>query len=629
MEVLFSWLIAILKTISQILMAGVAITAFSMLLYAMTFNLHQKVARAFSLVMVCVVIIYTSESLASTITDPAALSFWLKTQWVGIIFLPPVYLQFSNSILATTGKPSKGKRLVAIIASYIISCGFLVLLITNHFAGSLISDGITLPHLRPQPGAYLFAIFFYISVASSWYNFIRSYLRTTTSSSHRRMGYLLFGSLSPLIGAAPLLLFGSGIIRTFNSVFWAVSAFNYFLVLILLILMAYAVAFFGTGQPDRQIKTRLLEWLMRGPLTASLTLGIITITHRVGVITDNPYPAAIPILVVGSILLIEYLITLVLPVAERYLFWGEERHELQTLQRLKDSFLTQKDIQQFVEMLISAVSDQLQAKGGFITANTNGNMNLLYAFGHKPTKNIEAEMASLLKKDDLTTLSYFKQNDTLYIPLSEIKNQGKTILLGILALDQVVNYPLPKDEQQSFNVLLERIKLVLRETGLQQNIFSAIQEFSTDVEKIRQIRAVGRFGSSQELSRDLPELQPDMIQVVRDALIHYWGGPRLTESPLMQLKIVQLEAAQNSGNYTNAIRSVLKQAVDRIKPEGERHYTTDWILYNILDLKFLEGQKVRDVVKRLAISEADFYRKQRVAIETVAREIQSMEDQIS
>jgi len=42
-------------------------------------------------------------------------------------------------------------------------------------------------------------------------------------------------------------------------------------------------------------------------------------------------------------------------------------------------------------------------------------------------------------------------------------------------------------------------------------------------------------------------------------------------------------------------------------------------------MKFLEGRKVRDVALRLAMSEADLYRKQRVAIEAVARVITDME----
>jgi hypothetical protein len=53
--------------------------------------------------------------------------------------------------------------------------------------------------------------------------------------------------------------------------------------------------------------------------------------------------------------------------------------------------------------------------------------------------------------------------------------------------------------------------------------------------------------------------------------------------------------------------------------------TAEWILYNILELKFIQGRRVRDVARRLAMSESDLYRKQRVAIENVARTISTME----
>ena len=42
-------------------------------------------------------------------------------------------------------------------------------------------------------------------------------------------------------------------------------------------------------------------------------------------------------------------------------------------------------------------------------------------------------------------------------------------------------------------------------------------------------------------------------------------------------------------------------------------------------MKFLQGWRVRDVAMRLAVSEADLYRKQRVALEEVARAIAQME----
>ena len=41
----------------------------------------------------------------------------------------------------------------------------------------------------------------------------------------------------------------------------------------------------------------------------------------------------------------------------------------------------------------------------------------------------------------------------------------------------------------------------------------------------------------------------------------------------------------------------------------------------------MEGRKVREIAMRLAVSEADLYRKQRVAVEAVANTIVEMEQQ--
>jgi hypothetical protein len=97
----------------------------------------------------------------------------------------------------------------------------------------------------------------------------------------------------------------------------------------------------------------------------------------------------------------------------------------------------------------------------------------------------------------------------------------------------------------------------------------------------------------------------------------------------MALKVVQEAISEHEGNNANALRSILRQAVEKVRPEGERRFTAEWILYNILDMKFIEGRKVREVAMRLAMSEADLYRKQRIAIEAVAKAILEMETQVN
>jgi hypothetical protein len=70
--------------------------------------------------------------------------------------------------------------------------------------------------------------------------------------------------------------------------------------------------------------------------------------------------------------------------------------------------------------------------------------------------------------------------------------------------------------------------------------------------------------------------------LVKDALSHYWGGPA-SQSPLLRLEIVQRALTAHEGNPTNALRAILQEAIERVRPEGERRFTGEWILYNILD----------------------------------------------
>jgi hypothetical protein len=97
---------------------------------------------------------------------------------------------------------------------------------------------------------------------------------------------------------------------------------------------------------------------------------------------------------------------------------------------------------------------------------------------------------------------------------------------------------------------------------------------------------------------------------------------------LLKLPVVQSAVNGSDQSQVNALRGVLRQAMEKIKPEGDRKYTGEWVLYNILDMKFIQGKKVREVAMKLAMSEADLYRKQRVAIETVAKSIMEMDNQL-
>jgi hypothetical protein len=182
-----------------------------------------------------------------------------------------------------------------------------------------------------------------------------------------------------------------------------------------------------------------------------------------------------------------------------------------------------------------------------------------------------------------------------------------------------------EEHLESVNLLAYRVEIALRDWRLQQQVIKSMETLQPQVALIQQLRAASSYNKTSVLLDEVDLPEEDFITWVKDALSHYWGGPKLSESPLLGLKVVKSAMNDYDGNPTNALRGILKDAIENIKPEGERRFTGEWILYNILELKFLEGRKVRDVATRLAMSEADLYRKQKVALEAVSRAIIGME----
>jgi len=630
-------LIGILRTVNQLLTAGIAITAFSLLLYALSFNLRDRVARSFAIILVCVVFVFVGEAIASTSDNPDTMALWFKFQWSGLVFLPPAYLHFSDALLATTGKPSKGRRRFVVRLNYLISFGFLIAIPFSFLVGPLVADGQPSPYLEKTSLTWVFSGVYLVAMVWAWINFQRAYQRTVTRTSRRRMRYLIAGALAPAIGSFPYMLFGSGFAGDHQLTFWLVADLINIMVSILLVLMAYAVAFFGVPWPDRVVKRRLFKWVMRGPVTASTVLSVTTLVRRAGQAFGQVYSAAVPIVMVGTLLLMQFLVTLLAPVWERFLFYGGDRENLQLLQTLEDRLLTTGDLRQFLESVLNAVCDLLQVESGFIVVLEPRGTEFVIEIGENE-KLVQEDLSSKLMQvvaennvsSDLSdeTLRLFTWDDYWVIPLFE-RSADTDLLLGLLGVVKNVEEPITGEQRESFISLIDRATIALEDRVSQENIFNSLQSLNPQVERIQRLRAAASFDGFNILTDTDSQVElsqnQDLNKWVKDALSHYWGGPKLSKSPLLRLKVVQAAIAKHDGVSVNALRSILKEGIDRVRPEGERRFTGEWILYNILEMKFMEGRKVRDIALRLAMSEADLYRKQRVAIDAVADAILEME----
>jgi len=652
---MYDLILKALYTLNSFLTAGIAITAFSLLLYALSFNLRDRVTRSFAIILLCVVFVFVGDALSSVTQVPVQLEFWLRIQWIGIAFLPAAYMHLSDALLATTGKPSRGRRSTLVRLMYLVSLAFSITLPFNLLVGSLV-QGEPVPHLERTWLTWIFTAYYLASMVLSWNNFMKAYQRTVTSTSRRRMIYLLLGALAPALGSYPYMLFGSGFAAQHPLIFWLTVTLSNLLVTVLLVLMAYAVAFFGVSWPDRVVKRRLFKWIMRGPVTASTVLAITTIIRRMGVIYGIDLSAVVPVIMVTLILIFEHLITLLAPIWERRLFYGKDREDLDLVQTLDERLLTLGDLRQFLESILAAVCDRLQAPKAFIAIlGIQGIESIVTIGGDSPLEeeNLpDTLLQAVTRNGNLRDL--FLWGDYWLVPLVEQEVENYTVigLLGVILQNtpkqaSAIGYlsetnslelnsgariplepPLDNEQREALSILSNRATLAIGDRSRQQQAFNSLEELTPQIEMIQRLRAAARYAGTEILtSPDISLEENDLWSMVKDALTHYWGGPKLTQSPLLRLKVVQQIAEESRENPTNALRATLRKAIENVRPEGERRFTAEWILYNILDMKFLEGRKVREIAMRLAMSEADLYRKQRVAIEEVVKTIIEMEQE--
>lgn len=632
---IFGWDFKLLDAIiglNQILTAGISITAFSLFIYTLSFNLRDRVSRSFAIILVCIVIISSSEAIESTVQTKNMVDLFLRMQWIGLVFLPPAYFHLSDALLITSGRPSRGRRRFMLIVFYMASAFFLVLLAKGLLVGELKPDSLPAAHFDRTIWTNVFTLYYLVIIGLSEINFVRAYFRMMTSSGRHRMFYLLTGATVIAIGSYPYLLYGSGFASQYQLLFWSFALINNLVVGGLIVVMAYSVAFFGISWPDRVIKSRLVKWILRGPVTASFALATLTLVRRGGELFGVTYNVLAPVSMVATVLILEHIITLLAPYWERAFFFGKDKPDLSLFQNFEERFLTQSDINQFLDAVLAAIQDLLQSSAAFIAILENSTIVDIVNTGEPFLESdVLSEKVAELENEDGT---YFTVNDSLLIPLRRKHDESDESVdmsgvLGILGIHNINLDHLGVDQLEGLEILIDRASLALEDRGLQQNIIQILQRIEPQVQLIQQIRASSRYDKTRLLI-EKSDGDEDIVEIVREALNHYWGGPKLTSSPLTRLRIIQETARQEfEGNIPNALRAVLKKAVDEIKPEGDRRFTTEWILYNILELKFFEGRKVREVANRLAMSEADLYRKQRVAVEAVAKAILDMEEEIN
>jgi hypothetical protein len=628
----------LLAQVNVLLTSAIVITGLGLLLYILRYNRHSDVARAFSTLLACVITVYVVDLIIDPIPSYDQAVPWLRLQWLGIAFAPPAYLHFSTTLLRTTNVRYRFVE-VSIGLGYVLGG---VVFLTALFTDLVVRNPgvVSTPfQLAAGPAFWLFAAYYFATVAAGAFNINWARERCLTSTSRRRMTYAAISFIAPSVGIFPYLLITGWPGFLPRVTLWLVLVTANVAVAVMLVMLAYSVAYIGVLAPDRVVKRRMILFLLRGPVVAWLILGVIVVIRRFEGLFGLPSETLTMFGVAAVILLTQLLIAAVMPLIERAIY-RQDRQEVSWMRALDERLLTSTDMRQFMENVLTAMCDLLRTPTAFVAIVAQDGPRLEVVCGPLEPDGVrwtaeEWETLTGTPGDGHPGHGRILQEENGFFTwdgywLRPLRTETNTVagVLGLAARSAHVG--LSAEEQVGLDILVHQAEIALEDWHLQQHVFDTLRLLVPQIESIQRQRSVVRYQGSPALQGFEDRLieRAEFTDMVKDALSHYWGGPKLSDSPLLQLRVVEHALTAHDGNPIKALRAVLAQGIEQLRPDGERKMTTaEWLLYNILELKFIQGRRVRDVAMRLAMSESDLYRKQRIAIEEVANHIAEMERQ--
>jgi hypothetical protein len=467
------------------------------------------------------------------------------------------------------------------------------------------------------------------------YNIYRARRLHTTPTARRRITYLGLSFLAPGLGVFPYLILAGFATRLWPSFVLALASITNLGVGALILVLAYSVAYQGALMPDRVVKQDFIRWLLVGPFVGI----VVVVCFQVLPLLDNILGLPQDTIVIFGIMIFTVAVPNVIdylrPRLENMLLW-QDRDQLQLLRRFDRKAFTHTDLRRLLENTLITICGAMRAERGFVAAPEGDGAMVKASVG--PRRDIKSFFAQHKLVEMLDQARALPPRERSAVPSADdfLPIDGYCVLPLNTAAGEflgVVGVACPPlgatlEARRLIGTLAHQMELALENVQLQERIYGALRGLTPEMETLQHFSSHlenAAPGTLEQLDADVA-LLPNFDQLVQDALKHYWGGPKLSESPLLGLRAVR-NALSDSGSSTKALQAVLRRAIENLRPDEQLDPTAqEWVLYNILHLRFLQGLRIRDIALRLAMSESDLYRKQRVAVEEVARQLALMEE---
>jgi hypothetical protein len=605
------------------------------------------------MLLMSVMIVYGGDVLLGRADRLTTIQFLLRAQWLGIALVPSAYLHLSSALLKVSRENQQVSRRRWLVWSGYTASVILFMLALH--TDLVVRDGMTsdvmMAQFKAGPLFWLYVAFFAISILVTLHAIVRTRRDSLTPALRRRLTYLRATFIAPGLAVFPYLVVAGGYLPIPGTLPLVFVVLLNMAVSGMITVMTYSIGFHGVLIPDRLIKQDFARWCLYGPVVGVTIILCIQLVPWLDNWLGLPSDTLITFVVMMMTALMPIFVSKVRPYLDA-LVYMQDQEEIDYLRRLPRNVFTGTDLRQLLENTLIAVCGALHVETGFVAGPGKDGYTVKALCGSRRTvKRFVAEhpLSDLMQKLEQTHprtsdpssshTSFVECNGFFLLPL----RSPDGVFLGALGVARLANANANAVEQQGdivpesrhlINVLTHHMELAMATVQMQQRIFDNLRGLGPEMHSLQQLASQLEHvtpasvspASHASLESDV-SLHPQFQQLVKDALTHYWGGPKLSDSPLLGLRTVRRFIKEDGGSPTRALQAVLRQAINNLRPDDQLDPSAqEWLLYNILELRFLQGKRIRDAAHHLAMSESDFYRKQRIAVEEVARQLALMED---
>ncbi len=315
---------------------------------------------------------------------------------------------------------------------------------------------------------------------------------------------------------------------------WLALLAGNILIFTMLLVMGYSVAYFGVLAPDRVVKYRLIRFLFRGPLLAITIAAAVAVLIRIEQFLGLPSETITILAIVFFIVLFQIVRGSLQPILDVLLF-QQDRSELDYIRSLSDRLLTSTDLQQFLENVLTAVADLLRVparvsrvtRSGWAVAGADACRRDRVVWHGAGRDARDARFRPLSRAPSVSTA----------FGRGRLRARSNEDLLGALAVAARSSEPdFSEAETKRLQTLITQAAIALEDRRLQKEVFAAVERIMPEIDVLQRQRGEVRYTDSptQPSPDATVTADPEFPNWVKDALSHYWGGPKLTASPLVE-----------------------------------------------------------------------------------------------